>query len=163
MKRKILSIPSVLLSFILVAPSCVESDPSGDAGGYTGRHWWGQRDKDQFKVESFGLAPAQSKSFAKFFRNLPAPDAYRSPGAVSEDIEDIRDWLRETTPRLLVISDRGTSGLDGPVRADLPVGKGEKRNFVDFLRNVGQPPSAEGGGGTFGYLIPCRMEMPMAA
>jgi hypothetical protein len=48
----------------------------------------------------------------------------------------------------LYIADFGTHGLGGPTRADDP---GEHRDFVDFLRNIGQPPDKEFGGGSFGY------------
>lgn len=50
----------------------------------------------------------------------------------------------------LVIYDRGTVGLGGPTRAD-DAAPGEVRDFVDFLRNVGQPPDKELTGGTYGY------------
>ncbi|PRP93149.1 hypothetical protein ENSA5_44880 [Enhygromyxa salina] len=53
--------------------------------------------------------------------------------------------------RALVLYDRGTTGLGGPTRADSPACPGEVRDFVDFLRNVGQPPDKSRGGGTFGY------------
>lgn len=52
--------------------------------------------------------------------------------------------------RLLVVRDRGTSGLGGPIRADR-AGSDEHRDFVDFLRDIGQPPDKKFGGGTFGY------------
>jgi hypothetical protein len=52
--------------------------------------------------------------------------------------------------RLLLISDRGTSGLGGVLRADREEGD-EPRDFVDFVRNVGQPPDKDRGGGTYGY------------
>jgi hypothetical protein len=55
----------------------------------------------------------------------------------------------EDSPRLLTISDRGTHGLAGPTRADL-ITKGPT-DFVDFLRNVGQPPDKPMGGGSFGF------------
>lgn len=48
----------------------------------------------------------------------------------------------------LYFADFGTHGLGGPTRAD---GHGEPRDFVDFLRNIGQPPDKEFGGGSFGY------------
>jgi len=57
--------------------------------------------------------------------------------------------LRGTT-RLLLISDRGTTGLGGVLRANEDGGE-EPRDFVDFLRNFGQPPDKELGGGTYGY------------
>ena len=54
--------------------------------------------------------------------------------------------------RLLMFGDRGTSGLGGPTRADVVLtGEDQSRDFVDFLRNVGQPPDREFTGGTYGY------------
>jgi hypothetical protein len=53
---------------------------------------------------------------------------------------------------LLILSDRLTSGLGGPTRADvLTEEEGESHDFVDFLRNIGQPPDKPLGGGTYGY------------
>jgi hypothetical protein len=48
----------------------------------------------------------------------------------------------------LFFADFGTDGLGGPTRADRP---GAKRDFVDFVRNIGQPPDKDLGGGSFGY------------
>lgn len=48
----------------------------------------------------------------------------------------------------LYVADFGTQGLGGPTRADRP---GEPRDFVDFVRNIGQPPDKDFGGGSFGY------------
>lgn len=48
----------------------------------------------------------------------------------------------------LYFADFGTYGLAGPTRADRP---GEPRDFVDFVRNIGQPPDKDFGGGSFGY------------
>ncbi len=55
----------------------------------------------------------------------------------------------EGSVELLHFADFGTSGLGGPTRADAETG--EESNFVDFVRNVGQPPDKEFGGGSFGY------------
>lgn len=52
-------------------------------------------------------------------------------------------------PDLLYVADFGTSGLGGPTRADAEVDG--NTDFVDFVRNVGQPPDKELGGGSFGY------------
>ena len=53
---------------------------------------------------------------------------------------------------VVAISDRGTSGLGGPTRADtVPSQDDGPGDFVDFLRNIGQPPDKDLGGGTFGY------------
>lgn len=48
----------------------------------------------------------------------------------------------------LYFADFGTDGLGGPTRADQA---GERRDFVDFVRNIGQPPDKDLGGGSFGY------------
>lgn len=52
---------------------------------------------------------------------------------------------------VLALYDRGTEGLGGPTRADQMPAKNEPNNFVDFLRNVGQPPDKHLAGGTYGY------------
>ena len=52
--------------------------------------------------------------------------------------------------RILHFADFGTSGLGGPTRADRVI-DGVPRDFVDFVRNIGQPPDKEFGGGSFGY------------
>lgn len=52
--------------------------------------------------------------------------------------------------RILYFADFGTSGLAGPTRADR-VDEGDIRDFVDFVRNIGQPPDKDFGGGSFGY------------
>jgi hypothetical protein len=49
----------------------------------------------------------------------------------------------------LVISDRGTVGLTGPVRADYPVAG--RSDFIDLVFNMGQPRDVAGGGGTYGF------------
>lgn len=49
---------------------------------------------------------------------------------------------------LLYFADFGTDGLGGPTRADET---GLKRDFVDFVLNIGQPPDKDLGGGSFGY------------
>lgn len=52
--------------------------------------------------------------------------------------------------RLLYFADFGTNGLGGPTRAD-EASSDLERDFVDFIRNIGQPPDRELGGGSFGY------------
>jgi hypothetical protein len=52
---------------------------------------------------------------------------------------------------VLAISDRGTNGLGGPTRADIITRSDDPRDFVDFFRNVGQPPDKQLAGGTYGY------------
>ncbi|WP_350274842.1 hypothetical protein [Kribbella sp. HUAS MG21] len=52
---------------------------------------------------------------------------------------------------LLVVSDRGTRGLGGPLRAGTRPAGDEKADFVQFLRNVGEANDNEFGGGTYGF------------
>ncbi|MEG3616451.1 hypothetical protein [Isoptericola haloaureus] len=62
----------------------------------------------------------------------------------------LRRSLKEgTSIRVLAVSDRGTKGLGGPTRAD--VVKSGRRDFVTFVRNVGEARDAELGGGTYGF------------
>ncbi|WP_063055861.1 hypothetical protein [Nocardia salmonicida] len=61
----------------------------------------------------------------------------------------LRDALQQATIRVLSISDRGTRGLGGPTRADAVTDQG--RDFVAFLRNIGEPRERELGGGTYGF------------
>jgi hypothetical protein len=51
---------------------------------------------------------------------------------------------------VLHIADFGTGGLGGPTRADR-VTPGGPRDFVDFVRNIGQPPDKALGGGSYGF------------
>ncbi|WP_042450243.1 hypothetical protein [Streptacidiphilus jiangxiensis] len=68
---------------------------------------------------------------------------------VGRDSFPLRDVLRQGAVRLLTISDRGTRGLGGPTRADNAVGP--ERDFVSFIRNIGEPRDTALGGGTYGF------------
>lgn len=61
----------------------------------------------------------------------------------------LADALR-TGMEIVYFADFGTAGLGGPTRADEVV-DGAPRDFVDFARNIGQPPDKDFGGGSFGY------------
>lgn len=74
------------------------------------------------------LLPGPAASSISRFESALAPDA----------------WF-------LVVSDRGTQGLGGPVRATERPADGEKNDFVQFLRNVGEPRDINLGGGTYGF------------
>lgn len=52
--------------------------------------------------------------------------------------------------RVLIISDTGTRGLGGPIRADVSGTSGERRDFVDFVRNLGRSTTKGLEGGTYG-------------
>lgn len=64
---------------------------------------------------------------------------------------ELASCLATERVRLLAVYDRGTNGLGGPTRADIAPQPGEPSDFVDFLRNIGQPPDREFGGGTYGF------------
>lgn len=61
--------------------------------------------------------------------------------------------LRELGPDslILIVSDRGTVGLDGPIRSDEALQEGHSANFIQFLRNVGEARDTRLGGGTYGF------------
>jgi hypothetical protein len=85
--------------------------------------------------------------------------------ATTDQLEVLRKVVFPTTPpklelaaclasdhvRVMVVYDRGTNGLGGPTRADVAPEPGETTDFVDFLRNIGQPPDRDFGGGTYGF------------
>lgn len=52
---------------------------------------------------------------------------------------------------VLIISDRSTSGLGGPLRSDEKIPSGVSADFVQFLRNIGEPRDKKLGGGTYGF------------
>jgi hypothetical protein len=59
--------------------------------------------------------------------------------------------LGRTRLPVLEISDFGTTGLDGPTRADRFPDANTRTNFVDFVCNIGTPRDRTGGGGTYGF------------
>ncbi|MEU4093352.1 hypothetical protein [Streptomyces sp. NPDC026673] len=61
----------------------------------------------------------------------------------------LRETLKRGPVRVLAVSDRGTRGLGGPTRADNAVGP--ERDFVSFIRNIGEPRDSALGGGTYGF------------
>jgi hypothetical protein len=58
--------------------------------------------------------------------------------------------LDEERLQILTVVDRGTVGLGGCIRSDA-IKEGEDSDFVDFIRDVGQPPDRHLGAGSFGY------------
>ncbi|MCX4981107.1 hypothetical protein [Streptomyces sp. NBC_00572] len=61
----------------------------------------------------------------------------------------LRDTVKRGPVRLISVSDRGTRGLGGPTRANDAVGP--DRDFVSFIRNIGEPRDTALGGGTYGF------------
>lgn len=72
------------------------------------------------------------------------------PGPQAESDLHLDAALRPDTV-VLVISDRNTVGLGGPLRAGERAGEDETPDFVQFLRNVGEPSDHQFGGGTYGF------------
>lgn len=70
------------------------------------------------------------------------------PGAVDVGMPVARALRRR--PELLILTDMGTVGLEGPVRAD-EIEEEEPRRFVDFFRNIGSHQQMAGTGGTYGF------------
>lgn len=73
-----------------------------------------------------------------------------APGAPAVGLS-LAEVLEREPLRLLVVSDRGTTGLGGPTRADIEVPGYGPHDFVAFIRNVGEPRDKELGGGTYGF------------
>jgi hypothetical protein len=72
------------------------------------------------------------------------------PGPPSESNVDLDKALRPEAV-VLVVSDRNTRGLGGPLRAGERAHGEETPDFVQFLRNVGEPSDHQFGGGTYGF------------
>lgn len=72
------------------------------------------------------------------------------PGPAAASSVDLAGALRPGAVAL-VITDRNTVGLGGPLRAGVKAGDDETADFVQFLRNVGEPSDHEFGGGTYGF------------
>lgn len=71
-------------------------------------------------------------------------------GAPRREHLPLRDVLQQGSPiRVMTISDRGTTGLGGPTRADDALG--DDHDFVSFVRNIGEPRDTKLGGGTYGF------------
>lgn len=93
----------------------------------------------RFGIAVWKIDKRQRDGLRLFFQDVPQGLALN---AVMDSQEDIL---------LMSIYDRGTMGLGGPTRADQRLEGDEAYDFVDFLRNVGQPPDKKLAGGTYGY------------
>jgi hypothetical protein len=63
----------------------------------------------------------------------------------------LAELLRRDEIWALEVSDRGTTGLSGPIRNDLAVKSDTETNFIDLVFNIGAPRNAYLGGGTYGF------------
>jgi hypothetical protein len=92
----------------------------------------------------FHISLTRLGQLAKAWREELLP----SPSLAAHDVLD--ESLNEETV-LIVVSDRNTVGLGGPIRAGTRPAACEKPDFVQFMRNVGEPRDHEYGGGTYGF------------
>ncbi|WP_129308955.1 hypothetical protein [Streptomyces sp. L2] len=92
-----------------------------------------------YRIDMWAVGPAHTGAWRELLL----------AGAPGGDNFPLRDSLRHSTIRVLAVSDRGTRGLGGPTRADHAVGP--DRDFVSFIRNIGEPRETALGGGTYGF------------
>lgn len=64
---------------------------------------------------------------------------------------DLARALTDEGIAAIEISDRGTSGLGGPVRNDKTIPEGETTHFIDLVYNIGATKSGGSSGGTYGF------------
>ncbi|WP_327252606.1 hypothetical protein [Streptomyces sp. NBC_01244] len=93
-----------------------------------------------FGIDMWTVGPAHTDAWRRLL-------AEGSP--LAADNFPLRDTLKQGSIRVLAVSDRGTRGLGGPTRADAAVGP--DRDFVSFIRNIGEPRDTALGGGTYGF------------
>ena len=95
-----------------------------------------------FRMHLRSLDGAQGRSLREMLGTLPV--AGDSPESLTASFEKKSLWALE-------VSDFGTRGLGGPVRADHSIRGHERPDFVSFLRNIGSPRDEKLGAGTYGY------------
>ena len=110
-----------------------------------GQNSWDAKADDSPTVRFWVALNAISAEQSRILRDVVLRE--RPPGL---SLDGVLATDRTVPLRLLVVSDRGTKGLGGPTRADSLEGADDARDFVDFLRNVGEPPQRIAGG-TYGY------------
>ncbi|MFE7261982.1 hypothetical protein ACFU9B_07920 [Streptomyces sp. NPDC057592] len=92
-----------------------------------------------YRIDMWTVGPAHAGAWRELLLN----------GAPAErDSFPLHEVLRRSSIRVLVVSDRGTRGLGGPTRADAFE---PERDFVSFIRNIGEPRDNALGGGTYGF------------
>lgn len=93
-----------------------------------------------YRMDLWTVSPAHSTAWREMLLSGAPDDPESFP---------LRATLRKGPVRVLAVSDRGTRGLGGPTRADDAVGP--ERDFVSFIRNIGEPRDTALGGGTYGF------------
>lgn len=93
----------------------------------------------QFAVKISNLTGRRLQNWRDFLLPEPAGSQLGLRQALDRDI------------RILTVTDRGTTGLGGPLRADEPPREDERADFVKFVRNVGERKNVSLGGGSYGF------------
>ncbi|MFI5678334.1 hypothetical protein [Streptomyces cellulosae] len=94
----------------------------------------------EYRIDMWTVGPAHTGAWRELLLNDAPTGTAKFP---------LRDTLRHGPVQVLAVSDRGTRGLGGPTRADDAVGP--DRDFVSFIRNIGEPRDTALGGGTYGF------------
>lgn len=68
-----------------------------------------------------------------------------------DNLPSLRRSLEEDNTYVLEIYDRGTVGLNGPVRANEAAAPGEPNNFNPLVFDIGTTKDADDSGGTYGF------------
>jgi hypothetical protein len=97
-------------------------------------------DPVDFRIDMWTVGPAHAGAWRELLLDGAPMSAEHFP---------LRETLKRRPARVLAVSDRGTRGLGGPTRADDAVGP--ERDFVSFIRNIGEPRDTALGGGTYGF------------
>ncbi|MFF4163465.1 hypothetical protein [Streptomyces sp. NPDC001741] len=92
-----------------------------------------------YRIDMWTVGPAHTRAW-----RLLLLDGAPAAG----DSFPLNETLRRNSIRVLAVSDRGTRGLGGPTRADT---FDAERDFVSFIRNIGEPRDTALGGGTYGF------------
>lgn len=106
--------------------------------------WDARRDKDSkddvhYSISIGALTVAQAKTFST--------SVFTGDKKADELITQLKEKTAEGKA-FVIVRDIGTAGLAGPTEADVG---GKKRNFVSFVRNIGQDSHANTDGGGFGF------------
>lgn len=106
--------------------------------------WDARRDKDgkddvHYSISIGALTVAQAKTFST--------SVFTGDKKADELITQLKEKTAEGKA-FVIVRDIGTAGLVGPTEADVG---GKKRNFVSFVRNIGQDSHANTDGGGFGF------------
>lgn len=114
---------------------------------------WDARDGDGGVVEfELGIrtltALERTILRSEIFTSVPERGVFAGGHGTGRELADVLD---SDQIRILTLTDRGTHGLGGPVRADQAPAPGQPTDFIDLVFNIGQPPDKELGGGTYGF------------